>query len=264
MVQITDQMVRDYQADGVVLIRGLWADWVEELRVGIEKDMADPTFQMVSITDRAVTFYNRIVERAVKDHPELLFSALAYVQYTRPPVRERPHKNLVIQFAPITYSRAHPMDMDAVPDNIALRDIVAGWGKASQAMSYYFYAYYLADPVSTAPFLRKWAVDIPYIYKNGSCRYWQPETMGNNEFFFMAQPGQKSQGHDGAFALGQARTGPDRAPGPLGDDCRARCCTIAPSRRSLKVVCERLLCGGVARGCPGLLQCSNLSRCCRS
>ena len=147
----------------------------------------DPTFQMVSITDRAVTFYNRIVERAVKDHPELLFSALAYVQYTRPPVRERPHKNLVIQFAPITYSRAHPMDMDAVPDNIALRDIVAGWGKASQAMSYYFYAYYLADPVSTAPFLRKWAVDIPYIYKNGSCRYWQPETMGNNEFFFMAQ-----------------------------------------------------------------------------
>ena len=147
----------------------------------------DPTFQMISITDRAVTFYNRIVERAVSEHPDLLFSALAYVQYTRPPLRERPHTNLVIQLAPITYSRAHPMNMDEVPDNTALRYIISGWGDASQAMSYYFYAYYLADPVSSAPFLRKWAVDIPYIYKHGSCRYWQPETMGNNEFFFMAQ-----------------------------------------------------------------------------
>lgn len=49
MVQITEQMVREYQTDGVVLIRGLWADWVEELRAGIEKDMEDPTFQMVNL-----------------------------------------------------------------------------------------------------------------------------------------------------------------------------------------------------------------------
>lgn len=147
----------------------------------------DPTFQMISITDRALTFYNRIVERAVKNNPDLLFSALAYVQYTRPPKREKPHKNLVIQIAPITYSRAHPMDRNDVPDNETLRYIVEGWGKVSNAISYYFYGYFLADPVSTNPFLRKWAVDIPAIYKKGSCRYWQPETMGNNEFFAMAQ-----------------------------------------------------------------------------
>ncbi len=147
----------------------------------------DPTFQTTSLTDRALTFYNRIVERAVKEYPDLLFSALAYVQYTRPPLREKPHKNLVIQIAPITYSRVHPMNMAEVPDNEGLRQIVEGWGKVSPSISYYFYAYYLADPVSLCPFLRKWANDVPYIYEKGSCRYWQPETMGNFEFFAMAQ-----------------------------------------------------------------------------
>ncbi len=147
----------------------------------------DPTFQTTSITDRALTFYNRIVERVVRENPELLFSALAYVQYTRPPLREKPHPNLVIQVAPITYARVHPMNMENVPDNDALRHLVEGWGKASNALSYYFYAYFLADPLSTCPNLRKWAYDIPAIYRKGSCRYWQPETMGNNEFFAMAQ-----------------------------------------------------------------------------
>lgn len=147
----------------------------------------DPTFQTTSITDRALTFYNRIVEEAVRKNPDLLFSALAYVQYTRPPLREKPHKNLVIQVAPITYARVHPMNMKNVPDNDALRYLVEGWGKASRSISYYFYAYFLADPLSTCPNLRKWAYDIPTIYSKGSCRYWQPETMGNNEFFAMAQ-----------------------------------------------------------------------------
>ena len=143
----------------------------------------DPTFQTISITDRILVFYNRIVERALKDHPDLNFCALAYVQYTRPPIREKPHQRLVIQIAPITYSRAHPMAMDSVPDNDALRHIVEGWGAKSDAVSYYLYGYFLASPETTFPCWRKWAGDIKTIYEKGSCRYWQPETAGNNEFF---------------------------------------------------------------------------------
>lgn len=41
-VQVTEQMVQDYQRDGVVLIKGLWKDWVEPLRAGIERNMAEP------------------------------------------------------------------------------------------------------------------------------------------------------------------------------------------------------------------------------
>ena len=39
---VTDQMVEDFQRDGVVLVKGLWKDWVEPLRAGIERNMADP------------------------------------------------------------------------------------------------------------------------------------------------------------------------------------------------------------------------------
>ena len=29
-VTVTDQRVEDYQRDGVVLVKGLWTDWVED------------------------------------------------------------------------------------------------------------------------------------------------------------------------------------------------------------------------------------------
>ncbi|WP_395539955.1 phytanoyl-CoA dioxygenase family protein [Neotabrizicola sp. sgz301269] len=48
-VQVTDEMREAYARDGVVLIKGLWSDWVEVLRRGVEADMADPTFQMVNL-----------------------------------------------------------------------------------------------------------------------------------------------------------------------------------------------------------------------
>jgi ectoine hydroxylase-related dioxygenase (phytanoyl-CoA dioxygenase family) len=43
MVAVTDEMVEAYQRDGVVLIRGLWADWVDVIRAGIERNMAEPS-----------------------------------------------------------------------------------------------------------------------------------------------------------------------------------------------------------------------------
>ncbi len=39
---ITDQLVQEYQRDGVVLIKGLWADWVDVIAEGIERNMAEP------------------------------------------------------------------------------------------------------------------------------------------------------------------------------------------------------------------------------
>ncbi len=41
-VLVTDQMVDAYQRDGAVLIKGLWADWVPDLRAGIDRNMAQP------------------------------------------------------------------------------------------------------------------------------------------------------------------------------------------------------------------------------
>ena len=43
MIGITDDMVTAYQRDGAVLIKGLWADWVDTLRAGIDRNMAEPS-----------------------------------------------------------------------------------------------------------------------------------------------------------------------------------------------------------------------------
>ena len=48
-VEITDQMVEAYQRDGVVLVKGLWADWVDMLRAGVARNMANPTHQMATL-----------------------------------------------------------------------------------------------------------------------------------------------------------------------------------------------------------------------
>ena len=41
-------MVQDYQRDGVVLVKGLFRDWVDVLRAGVEKNMADPSPQLMA------------------------------------------------------------------------------------------------------------------------------------------------------------------------------------------------------------------------
>lgn len=39
---ITEEMIEAYNRDGVVLIKGLWADWVDVIRAGIERNMTEP------------------------------------------------------------------------------------------------------------------------------------------------------------------------------------------------------------------------------
>ncbi|MGB3146682.1 MAG: phytanoyl-CoA dioxygenase family protein [Paracoccaceae bacterium] len=42
MVAISAETIDTYQREGVVLIKGLWADWVDVIRAGIDRNMADP------------------------------------------------------------------------------------------------------------------------------------------------------------------------------------------------------------------------------
>ena len=41
-VTVTAEMVAAFRRDGVVLVKGLWADWVEDLRAGVARNMAEP------------------------------------------------------------------------------------------------------------------------------------------------------------------------------------------------------------------------------
>ena len=42
MTVVTKEMIETYQRDGVVLIKGLWKDWVEVIQQGIARNMAEP------------------------------------------------------------------------------------------------------------------------------------------------------------------------------------------------------------------------------
>lgn len=155
--------------------------WDEEYDTRYDADDFDAAADTVSKTDRIIVMANRIAEGVTGDYPDVLFGMLAYVDYTRPPVREQVHPNVVPQIAPITYSRAHPMSDPGEPNNADLRDIVEGWGRVVQATSYYFYGWFLAELSGPNPMIRKWSKDIPFVYEKGACRFWQPETISNFE-----------------------------------------------------------------------------------
>lgn len=138
----------------------------------------DTTMGCVSITDRYVHFINQIAERVCKKYPNVTFGFLAYVQYTRPPIRERLHPNLVPVIAPITYCREHSMLNLDCPSRQELRKIIEGWGKAAKQIALYEYAYNLAEVSAPNPMITKWSEDLSIAYQN-HMTYWLPETLNN-------------------------------------------------------------------------------------
>ena len=46
---VTDRQVDEFQRDGVLLLRGVFADWVDDLRRGMETNMAAPSWRERSI-----------------------------------------------------------------------------------------------------------------------------------------------------------------------------------------------------------------------
>jgi hypothetical protein len=140
----------------------------------------DPTMNQVSLTDRYVHFCNEIAERVTKKYPNVLFGFLAYVQYTRPPVREKLNPNLVPEIAPITYCRAHAMTDAICPSRQQIKYIVDGWGKVSKQISYYNYMFQLAEVAVPYPMMHQMSEELPVLYRN-NVKFWQPETMPNFE-----------------------------------------------------------------------------------
>jgi hypothetical protein len=141
----------------------------------------DPSMDQISITDRYIVLCNRIAERVTKKYPDVRLGFLAYVQYTRPPVREKLHPNLVPEIAPISYCRAHSMtDTHVCPSRAQLRYIVEGWAKAAPQVAYYNYMYHLAEVTVPYPMIHQMKTELPILYKN-HLTYWQPETVPNLE-----------------------------------------------------------------------------------
>jgi len=140
----------------------------------------DAPMNQVSITDRYIVLCNRIAERVARKYPDVLFGFLAYVQYTRPPVREKLHPNLIPEIAPINFCRAHSFCDPTCPSRQKIREIVEGWSKVSKRISYYNYMFHLAEVTAPYPMIRQMSEEIPVLYRNNVI-FWQPETLPNFE-----------------------------------------------------------------------------------
>lgn len=62
------------------------------------------TFEYVSLSDRMVHFYNQMADRILEKHPDALITADIYSVYSRPPLREKVHKGLLLRFVGISYA----------------------------------------------------------------------------------------------------------------------------------------------------------------
>ena len=177
--KLLDTLAKNPETKSVSLSPDDGATWDESDDTKFDAGDFDPSLQTVAKADRLMVLCNRIAAAVSPKYPEVKFGVLAYVDYTRPPVREKPHPAIVPQIAPITFSRAHPLNDPGEPNNKSMQHLVEGWGKVVPATSYYFYGFYLAEVSSPNPMLTKWGHDIPFIYQRGACRYWQPETLTN-------------------------------------------------------------------------------------
>jgi hypothetical protein len=142
----------------------------------------DPSMACTSITDRYVNFANRIAARVAKKYPDVKLGFLAYVQFTRPPLREKLHPLLIPQLAPITYCRAHTLDDPTCFSRQQLKPILEGWGKVSKNIAMYEYYFHLAEVAAPFPAIRRNLVELPVQYAN-NVTMWTPETMPNFESF---------------------------------------------------------------------------------
>jgi hypothetical protein len=140
----------------------------------------DPQTGWTSLTDRYLVFANRIATRVGATYPDLMLGFYAYVQYTRPPVRESVNPMLRPVIAPITFTRAQPMSDDRAPGMAELRWIIDTWSKKARAFGMYPYPFNLGESTAPNPMLKKWAFDVPYALNRG-CAYWMPETIPNFE-----------------------------------------------------------------------------------
>jgi len=140
----------------------------------------DPAMQCVSVTDRYIHFCNRIAERVTKKYPNVKLGFLAYVQYTRPPVREKLHPALIPQLAPICYCRAHTYLDPTCPSRPLIKPLLEGWGKASKNLAMYEYNYHLAEVSAPFPMIKRNVDELPIQYAAG-VTMWTPETLTNFE-----------------------------------------------------------------------------------
>ncbi|HVF10839.1 MAG TPA: DUF4838 domain-containing protein, partial [Abditibacteriaceae bacterium] len=132
----------------------------------------------MSVTDRYIWFFNRVLEKVQPEYPDTKVAFYIYHSYMRPPLREKPNPNIQGALAPIALDRVHGFSNPIAPEKQYVRTLYQEWGKLLPELYDRGYWSNLADPGFTFIIIDRLRDEIPACYDLG-VKGWRVETFPN-------------------------------------------------------------------------------------
>ncbi len=133
----------------------------------LDQDVYDPTGDRISMTDRYIWFFNRVLENLEDEFPNLYIVHYTYGAHMMPPAIEM-HPRIVPVFAPITIDRIRGMDNPMSPDRHLLRWLIDEYAaRGVQKMTYRGYYNNLACVQLPKTQIDRVRNEIPAIHAQG-------------------------------------------------------------------------------------------------
>jgi hypothetical protein len=138
----------------------------------------DPFSNEPSMTDRYIWFFNQVLERVTPEYPDTRIAFYIYHSYMRPPVRWKPHPQIMGALAPIGLDRVHGFSNPLSPERHYAHWLYSAW--CSLLPEIYDRGYWsnLACPGFPFPIVHRLRDEIPACKALG-LRGWRVETFPN-------------------------------------------------------------------------------------
>ncbi len=128
----------------------------------------DPANGVLSMSDRYVKFFNKVLERLEEEgYPDAKIAFFAYSNYKNPPVATTCNERLIPVLANITMDRMHAIGNDLSWERNQNAELLAGWREAGASPMIYQYLYNLADPGTPFSMINQVASEYKYYKDNG-------------------------------------------------------------------------------------------------
>jgi hypothetical protein len=138
----------------------------------------DPFSNEVSVTDRYIWFYNKVLEKVLPEFPDTKVAFYIYHTYMRPPKREIPHPAIQGALAPIALDRVHGFSNPVAPEKSYAKWLFQEWGKIMPELYDRGYWSNLACPGFTFIIIDRLRDEIPACHALG-VKGWRVETFPN-------------------------------------------------------------------------------------
>jgi hypothetical protein len=138
----------------------------------------DPIAHQISMTDRYVWFFNKVLDGIKDEYPTKKIGFYAYAAYMRPPVKVKPDSKIVPATAVIGLCRLHGMGDSICPEKSYEKQLTTDWGKVVPEVYNRGYWYNLSDPGLPFFMISRVKNEIP-IGKKLGIHGWRVETSDN-------------------------------------------------------------------------------------